>query len=103
MFHIEPLNKAHAQTLAADMAANSPRGYYLHQLASNFLREEAEDTRSGKILHKRLSPAQQQQQPLPLLLQTFQGLSIKSAEFWLPVCPYSVSYTHLTLPTSDLV
>ncbi|EZF46076.1 hypothetical protein H112_00920 [Trichophyton rubrum D6] len=86
--NLKPLNKAHAQTLAADMAANSPRGYYLHQLASNFLREEAEDTRSGKILHKRLSPAQQQQQPLPLLLQTFQGLSIKSAEFWLPVCPY---------------
>ncbi|KAK2877756.1 hypothetical protein FQN49_001232 [Arthroderma sp. PD_2] len=99
--NLRPYNKAHAQTLAADAAAiNSPRGYYLHQLASNFLREEAEDSRSGKILHKRLSPAQQQQQPLPLILQTFQGLSTKPAEFWLPACPY---FTRAEFPASSVL
>ncbi|KAF3480236.1 sulfate transporter [Arthroderma uncinatum] len=99
--NLRPYNKAHGQTLAADATAiNSPRGYYLHQLASNFLREEAEDSRSGKILHKRLSPAQQQQQPLHLMLQTFQGLSTKPAEFWLPACPY---FTRAEFPASSVL
>ncbi|EEQ28642.1 sulfate transporter family protein [Microsporum canis CBS 113480] len=98
--NLKPYSKAHAQTLASDATINSPRGYYLHQLASNFLREEAEDSRSGKILHKRLSPAQQQQPPLPLMLQSFQGLSTKPAEFWLLVCPF---FTRAEFPESSVL
>ena len=34
---------------------------------------------------------------------TLRGLTVRNRVWLPPMCQYSVSYTHLTLPTSDLV
>lgn len=87
------------RSLGSDVPANSPRGYYLHQLAASVLREEAEASHStsaslglsssdDKQSSKKLTRVQQQTQPLPLLMQTFQGVTNKPASFWFPACFY---------------
>ena len=40
---------------------------------------------------------------LPLLPDGIVQLFFNAVGLWLSTCPLSVSYTHLTLPTSDLV
>ncbi|KAI9722319.1 MAG: hypothetical protein M1812_001791 [Candelaria pacifica] len=58
---------------------SSPRQHHLHQVASTTLTEH--DTAQS-------SKWQDFKQPLPLILQTFQGLTDKSEDFWFRITPY---------------
>lgn len=65
-------------------SVNSPRGHYLHQLATSVLREEAEAQEESSGSSPKARPAQ----PLPLLMQTFQGVTNQGPSFWSAACPY---------------
>ncbi|EEH17979.2 hypothetical protein PABG_00542 [Paracoccidioides brasiliensis Pb03] len=78
--------KNRLQTIA-DTFLNSPRGDYLHQVATTALCEEQADRLSNNAMPQKWSTFQQ---PLPLLLQTFQGLTQENEDFWFPACSYFV-------------
>ena len=71
----------------SDNIVSSPRGQYLQRVATSTIREHETANMA--------TPAwSAMRQPLPLLLQTFQGLSTQNEDFWFPVCAYfsRVSY-----------
>lgn len=62
---------------------SSPRHLYLQQVATSTIREnETALTAPAAWAAMR--------QPLPLLLQSFQGLTSKNEDFWFPACTYFV-------------
>ncbi|GAD95673.1 sulfate transporter family protein [Paecilomyces variotii No. 5] len=75
--------KAHGAPLSADTLFNSPRRRYLHQVATTTLREDEAVT----AVPPKWSTFRQ---PLPLLLQTFQGLTTQNEDFWFPATAYFV-------------
>lgn len=67
----------------SDNMVSSPRGQYLQRVATTTLREHEQATALMA------APAwSSMRQPLPLLLQTFQGLSTQNEDFWFPACAY---------------
>lgn len=65
-----------------DNVVSSPRGQYLQQVATTTIREHEQESAMA-------APAwSSMRQPLPLLLQTFQGLSVQNEDFWFPACAY---------------
>lgn len=64
-----------------DVIVSSPRHRYLQQAATTTLREDETAV---------MVPAawSAMRQPLPLLLQTFQGLSLRNEDFWFSACTY---------------
>jgi SulP family sulfate permease len=70
-----------------DNLVSSPRHRYLHQAATTTLRED--ETAA-------VAPAAwaAMRQPLPLLLQTFQGLTSQNEDFWFRACTYFVRDTY---------
>jgi SulP family sulfate permease len=67
----------------SDNMVSSPRGQYLQRVATTTLREHEQTTALVA------APAwSSMRQPLPLLLQTFQGLSTQNEDFWFPACTY---------------
>lgn len=64
-----------------DAIVSSPRHRYLQQAATTTLREDETAV---------MVPAawSAMRQPLPLLLQTFQGLSLRNEDFWFSACTY---------------
>ncbi|KAJ5086601.1 hypothetical protein NUU61_007908 [Penicillium alfredii] len=78
-----PVPPTSQPTSLADNIVSSPRGQYLQRVATTTLREHEEETALMA------APAwSAMRQPLPLLLQTFQGLSVQNEDFWFPVCAY---------------
>ncbi|KAE8354084.1 sulfate transporter family-domain-containing protein [Aspergillus coremiiformis] len=77
---------SHSQQLH-DSVVSSPRYQYLQQAASTTLREDETAV---------LAPAawSAMRQPLPLLLQTFQGLTWRNEDFWFRACAYFVQDTY---------
>lgn len=74
--------------LAVDPSVSSPRRHYLNKLALSTLQAEGETP---------VIPPQKwgsYRPPLPLLLQTFQGLTTKNEDFWFRACPYFHSEHH---------
>ncbi|RHZ68522.1 sulfate transporter family protein [Aspergillus thermomutatus] len=71
------------QLQAAEGIVGSPRRLYLQQAATTTLREE-ETAAMASVAWSAM------RQPLPLLLQTFQGLTTKNQDFWFRACPYFV-------------
>lgn len=69
------------QLQAAEGIVGSPRRLYLQQAATTTLREE-ETAAMASVAWSAM------RQPLPLLLQTFQGLTTKNEDFWFRACPY---------------
>ncbi|KAJ5905541.1 uncharacterized protein N7473_002457 [Penicillium subrubescens] len=68
----------------SDNMVSSPRGQYLQRVATTTLREH-EQVNAALMA----APAwSSMRQPLPLLLQTFQGLSTQNEDFWFPACAY---------------
>jgi SulP family sulfate permease len=68
----------------SDNMVSSPRGQYLQRVATTTLREHEQVTAALMA-----APAwSAMRQPLPLLLQTFQGLSTQNEDFWFPACAY---------------
>ncbi|KAK2809956.1 hypothetical protein FQN50_003370 [Emmonsiellopsis sp. PD_5] len=81
-----PQNQGQSQiTTLPDTLFNSPRGHYLHQIATTTLREEEARSHANKSTFQKWSTFQQ---PLPLILQTFQGLTKENEDFWFPACAY---------------
>jgi sulfate permease, SulP family len=74
-------------TVGLDPLVNSPRRHYLHQVALSTLRED-ETAVSSSQKWATYRP------PLPLLLQTFQGLTTKNEDFWFRACAYFYSEHH---------
>ncbi|KAJ5138645.1 sulfate transporter [Penicillium bovifimosum] len=65
----------------ADSIVSSPRRQHLQRVATSTI--QAHETTMMA------TPAwSAMRQPLPLLLQTFQGLSTQNEDFWFPACPY---------------
>jgi SulP family sulfate permease len=69
------------QLQAAEGIVGSPRRLYLQQAATTTLREE-ETAAMASVAWSAM------RQPLPLLLQTFQGITTKNEDFWFRACPY---------------
>ncbi|GIC90677.1 sulfate transporter family protein [Aspergillus udagawae] len=69
------------QMQAAEGIVGSPRRLYLQQAATTTLRED-ETAAMASVAWSAM------RQPLPLLLQTFQGLTTKNEDFWFRACPY---------------
>ncbi|EEH08196.1 sulfate transporter [Histoplasma capsulatum G186AR] len=80
-----------------DALFNSPRGHYLHQVATTALREEEADPVSNKTTFQKWDSFQQ---PLPLLLQTFHGLTKHNEDFWFPACTY---FTREVFPADSVL
>jgi SulP family sulfate permease len=67
----------------SDNMVSSPRGQYLQRVATTTLQEHEH------VTALMAAPAwSSMRQPLPLLLQTFQGLSTQNEDFWFPACAY---------------
>ena len=65
----------------ADNMVSSPRRQYLQRVATTTIREHESALMA--------SPAwSSMRQPLPLLLQTFQGISTQNEDFWFPACAF---------------
>ncbi|KAF7160924.1 hypothetical protein CNMCM5623_006486 [Aspergillus felis] len=78
--HLEvPVSRNQMQ--AAEGIVGSPRRLYLQQAATTTLRED-ETAAMASVAWSAM------RQPLPLLLQTFQGLTTKNEDFWFRACPY---------------
>ncbi|KAJ5107911.1 hypothetical protein N7456_004586 [Penicillium angulare] len=71
------------QPSLSDPMVNSPRGQYLQRVATTTIREH--ETSMSMMTAPAWSTMRQ---PLPLLLQTFQGLSGQNEDFWFPACAY---------------
>ncbi|KAJ6048565.1 uncharacterized protein N7446_011248 [Penicillium canescens] len=77
----------------SDTIVNSPRGQYLQRVATTTIREHETAIMA--------SPAwSAMRQPLPLLLQTFQGLSTQNEDFWFPACSY---FTRESYPAGEVL
>jgi SulP family sulfate permease len=77
----------------SDTIVNSPRGQYLQRVATTTIREHETAIMA--------SPAwSAMRQPLPLLLQTFQGLSTQNEDFWFPACAY---FTRESYPAGEVL
>jgi SulP family sulfate permease len=77
----------------SDTIVSSPRGRYLQRVATTTIREH-----ETAIMD---SPAwSAMRQPLPLLLQTFQGLSTQNEDFWFPACAY---FTRESYPAGEVL
>ncbi|PWY80648.1 sulfate transporter family protein [Aspergillus heteromorphus CBS 117.55] len=74
---------AQGQSHLGDAVVSSPRQQYLQQAARTTLHENEMAV---------MAPAawSAMRQPLPLLLQTFQGLTTRNEDFWFRVCTYFV-------------
>ncbi|OAX79399.1 hypothetical protein ACJ72_06282 [Emergomyces africanus] len=83
--------------LSPDTLLNSPRGHYLDQVATTTLREEQANPLSNNTISQKWSSFQQ---PLPLLLQTFQGLTQENEDFWFPACMY---FTREAFPADSIL
>ena len=72
----------------ADGLTSSPRRRYLHEAATETIREDETAVTAPAAWTA-------MRQPLPLLLQTFQGLTSRNEDFWFPACAYLTreSYT----------
>lgn len=89
-----PVPSVHRPNLSETMV-NSPRGQYLQHVATTTLREHEQEAA------KMVAPAwSAMRQPLPLLLQTFQGLSTKNEDFWFPACAY---FTRESYPAGSVL
>ncbi|KAJ5935419.1 hypothetical protein N7466_004966 [Penicillium verhagenii] len=67
----------------SETIVSSPRGQYLQRVATTTIREHETS------ITMMAAPAwSTMRQPLPLLLQTFQGLSNQNEDFWFPACAY---------------
>ncbi|KAL2828931.1 sulfate transporter family-domain-containing protein [Aspergillus cavernicola] len=75
------------QPLSAEGVMGSPRHQYLQRAATTTLDEDE----TAVIVPAAWSAMRQ---PLPLLLQTFQGITSRNEDFWFPACPYFVRETH---------
>ncbi|OQE43260.1 hypothetical protein PENCOP_c003G04743 [Penicillium coprophilum] len=76
-----PVPSGPQPTTLADNVVSSPRRQYLQRVATSTI--QAHETTMMA------SPAwSAMRQPLPLLLQTFQGLSTENEDFWFPACAY---------------
>ncbi|KAJ5730026.1 uncharacterized protein N7483_004534 [Penicillium malachiteum] len=74
---------SHPHPSLYDNVVSSPRGQYLQRVATTTIREHETS------MTKMAAPAwSAMRQPLPLLLQTFQGLSNQNEDFWFPACAY---------------
>ncbi|KAL4910677.1 hypothetical protein BDW74DRAFT_164535 [Aspergillus multicolor] len=80
-----PTTQGRPQT--ADAISGSPRHQYLQRAATTTLSED-----ESAILVPAAWSAMRQ--PLPLLLQTFQGLTSRNEDFWFAACPYFVRTTY---------
>ncbi|OQE24357.1 hypothetical protein PENSTE_c007G04879 [Penicillium steckii] len=79
----------------ADNIVSSPRGQYLQRVATTTIREHEQDPTLMA------APAwSSMRQPLPLLLQTFQGLSTQNEDFWFPACAY---FSRESFPTGAVL
>ncbi|KAI2670566.1 hypothetical protein LCP963914a_9824 [Penicillium roqueforti] len=68
-------------TALPDNIVSSPRRQYLQRVVTSTI--QAHETTTM------VTPAWSvMRQPLPLLLQTFQGLSLQNEDFWFPACAY---------------
>ncbi|KAJ6017649.1 hypothetical protein N7451_001028 [Penicillium sp. IBT 35674x] len=67
----------------SETIVSSPRGQYLQRVATTTIREH--ETSMSMMAAPAWSAMRQ---PLPLLLQTFQGLSNQNEDFWFPACAY---------------
>ncbi|KAJ5532568.1 hypothetical protein N7494_009120 [Penicillium frequentans] len=67
----------------SETIVSSPRGQYLQRVATSTIREH--ETSMSMMAAPAWSAMRQ---PLPLLLQTFQGLSNQNEDFWFPACAY---------------
>jgi SulP family sulfate permease len=76
-----PVPSGPQPTTLADNIVSSPRRQYLQRVATSTI--QAHET--AMIACPAWSAMRQ---PLPLLLQTFQGLSTQNEDFWFPACPY---------------
>ncbi|KAJ5089528.1 hypothetical protein N7532_008212 [Penicillium argentinense] len=78
-----------------DNIVSSPRGHFLQRAATTTIREHEQETALMA------APAwSAMRQPLPLLLQTFQGLSTENEDFWFPVCAY---FSRQSFPTGTIL
>ncbi|CAI7644737.1 unnamed protein product [Penicillium manginii] len=79
----------------ADNIVSSPRGQYLQRVATTTIREHEQEATFMA------APAwSTMRQPLPLLLQTFQGLSTQNEDFWFPACAY---FSRESFPTGAIL
>ncbi|KAJ5606124.1 hypothetical protein N7510_008905 [Penicillium lagena] len=80
--------------ILSDTIVSSPRGQYLQRVATTTIREHETTAMMA-------APAwSAMRQPLPLLLQTFQGLSSQTEDFWFSICPY---FTRESYPASTVL
>ncbi|KAI9368571.1 sulfate transporter family-domain-containing protein [Aspergillus egyptiacus] len=79
--------RARHQPQSAEGVVGSPRHQYLQRAATTTLSEDETAV---------IAPAawSAMRQPLPLLLQTFQGLTSRNEDFWFRACPYFVRETY---------
>ncbi|KAJ5482682.1 hypothetical protein N7539_006128 [Penicillium diatomitis] len=78
-----------ANASLADGVVSSPRGQYLQRVATSTLRDHEHQTALMA------APVwSSMRQPLPLLLQTFQGLSTQNEDFWFPACAYFIRQSY---------
>lgn len=77
--HFLNIPKGPAQVSAIDTLMSSPRRRYLQEVAMNTLCDDE------TVIPPKWSAFRQ---PLPLLLQTFRGLTSKYEDFWFPACAY---------------
>ncbi|KAI9677268.1 MAG: hypothetical protein M1829_002610 [Trizodia sp. TS-e1964] len=68
-------------SLSFDTTLSSPRGRYLHQVATSTLMTDSHN-------HTPTPKWQNFKQPLPLILQIFQDLTTKNEDFWYKAIPY---------------
>lgn len=71
--------KSDLDSVSFDTIFSSPRRQHLHQAAQETLHEQDQNNPSKWQKFK---------QPLPLILQTFQGLTDKNEDFWFPACQF---------------
>ncbi|KLJ08664.1 hypothetical protein EMPG_15903 [Blastomyces silverae] len=92
------LEVSHPQPhILPDTLVNSPRGHYLHEVATTTLREEEANPLSNSTTSQKWSSFQQ---PLPLLLQTFHSLTQQNEDFWFPACTY---FTREVFPADSVL
>lgn len=77
----EDVPKTNLSASVPDSMFSSPRERQLHQVAATTIEE-----------HDFLPPSKWKdfKQPLPLILQTFQGLTGKNEDFWYQACPFFI-------------
>lgn len=82
-----PQNRA--QSIDVGGLVSSPRNLFLQQVATSTIREDESSVAAPAAWSA-------MRQPLPLLLQTFQGLTSQNEDFWFPACAYFVRNAYPT-------